>query len=425
MARGRLLGLVSKLSLSVASAGLIGLPALADTSFNTTFGGAGNSFTASIGATGSFNVSGSGSVSLSSPPILGTPIGLITSGINLPNQSVNVSLNPNPITVNTTPTGSAVIRMTDSFNAQTVNATPTNLAGQGPGPNGKADAGPNNGTAADAWMRGTVDSLSTTLVPSQAVSFTQATLNGSANFDILFIPVSIPLEVEINASAILQNLAFNSIAQANMGFGLKAPTFGDNNHPNGLNTLDLSSRYPLILQAGNFSANANANINAGLTATLLGIDVGLGNFNFSQSIGDINEPFAILGEAKFIELATANPAISKYFDDLRFTLAQNLSGVLGDITLPVTLSGSLPVVQQFDAPLSLGFLGTITFRGTINATLNYSINANVTISNLAYSLSSNPVINAVDIPEAGSLSLMALAGLGGLGVTIARRRRSA
>lgn len=404
---------------------LIAAPARSDATFNTTFGGGGNSFTAQIGATGSLTVSGNATVSLSSPPILGTPVGLLNSNVSLPSQSVNVSLSPNPITVTTTPTGSVTLKLSDSFNAQTVDALPTNLAGQGPGPNGKADAGPNNGTAADAWMRGGVDALSLNLVSSQAVGFSPAQLNGSAGFSILGIPVSIPLEVDINASALLQNLTFNQLTPAFMGVGQKFPTFGDGNHPNGVNTLDLSSRYPFILSAGTFAAGAQANLGVGLTATLLGIDIGLGNFNFAQDLGSFSQDFALFGDARFAELATANPGLAKFFDDLRFTLGADLSGLVGPINLPLTLSGVLPITQEFDAPLSLGFLGTITFRGTFNGTLNYTVDATATISNLAYQLSTNTVVNAVDIPEAGSLTLLAIAGLGGLGLTVARRRPSA
>ena len=84
--------------------------ASADVSFGTTYSGAGNSFTATIQAGAAFSVQGGGTLKLSSPPILGTPIWLLSADINLPQQTVNISANQS---LNLSPTGSGTIRLSE------------------------------------------------------------------------------------------------------------------------------------------------------------------------------------------------------------------------------------------------------------------------------------------------------------------------
>lgn len=406
----------------VATAGLVVFvaePARADVSFPVTFGGAGNSFTANISASATFTISGSGRLELSSPPILGTPVGLLGANITLGQQTRTISANAN---INTTPFGTGTIRMSDNFQGSDNRFNPV--------PDGKADAGL-PGSPVGAFMKGTLDALDVTLIQSQQIGTNSIQLDGDANFNLLgFIPVSVDLDLDATPTLVIQNVLFNQIGSAlgmgNFG-GQKSPNFGDGNHPFlPSNTLDLSSRYPFALPLGNLSGSAGGNLNAELSVNILGLNLGLGDFNLGIPTQSLVQQAPLIGDARFLQLPTANTNA----DDLQFRMSGALDDLLGDnLSLPFELSGVLPINESFQAPveIDLGFLGSIriTFTGTFVGSANYSINGQVAVSNLTYALQSNTIANAVNVPEAGSMTMAGLAAVGGLGAFWVRRRRSA
>lgn len=396
----------------IGAAGLLvagAFSARGDVSFPVTFGGGGNSFSATMNANLTYTVSGSGTLDLNSPPIAGTPVGLLSAHVDLPSQTgtFNAGLN-----LTSTPTGNGTIRLSDNWQGSD-NRFPA-------GADGKADAGL-PGNPANAYMQGTVDALNVTLLQHQQAAGSQIQLNGSASFNVLgLIPVSVPLRLSANPTLALDNFMFNQLGSS-LGAGFKSPTYGDNNHPYLPNTLDLSSQYPFNVSAGTFTGQASGNLAASMSTTILGIDVGLGNFNIPINSQALSLNAGIIGDAHYIEVPTPNTLA----DDLRFTLGGDLSSLLGGVALPLDLSGSLPINQVFNLPLSLGFLGTINFTATFNGSASYNISGSATISSIQYQLQSQDIANAVNVPEVSSLALMGLTAAGGLVAAAYRRRKLA
>jgi hypothetical protein len=108
---------------------------------------------------------------------------------------------------------------------------------------------------------------------------------------------------------------------------------------------------------------------------------------------------------------------------LLYQLNGDITAITGPLEIPIALTGSLPLNEAFNAPLSLGFLGTITFSGEFTGSLAYTINGTVTLNSLVYSLQSQQIADAVNVPEASSLALLGLAGVSGLAWSQRRRLR--
>lgn len=410
------------LSVAIALVALGGLAsrAAADVTFGTTYGGAGNSFTANAAGGANFTVAGSGSLSLSSPPIFGTPVGLISADVSLPQQSVAIGLNA---AITTTPTGTGAIRMQDAFTLSQQASGPGSI-----GADGKADTG----TSGAGRMHGVVSALDVTLINSQSLGVNSITITGNAELDSfpfnLFGGVDVPLSVTMTPSVLLNNLKYVQIGDAIMGgeFSPAAqPGFPPSkDHPNVPGAKDISSGYLTVISGGTLSGQGQAIVGAVFTA-----DLGVFG-DFSTNLGDIelfnealSETFGLFGSALFRNVPTATSHLD--YDDLIFSVNGDISSIIGPLTLPLTLSGSLPISEQFDLPFSLGFLGTLTFRGTFNGNVNYSISGDITLTNLTYNLQSQQIADAVNVPEASSLVLMSLTAVGGAGVVAYRRRRRA
>lgn len=396
--------------------GVYGSAARADASFGTTFGGAGNSFSASIGANASFTVGGGGTLKLSSPPILGTPIGLLTANVNLPTQTKVISANVN---INTNPSGTGTISLQDLYNSQ-ANNIPQPPAAFPPGPDGRAD----EGSAINSQMSGTQTALNVDLIATpQEIGVNSVTLTGSGSFDILgLFPVTIPLSVQLDPSVMIQNLNFTQTGAAFFtGQSAINPGFADGAHPNVPMVQNLSTQYAFATMPGDISGAAMVNVDAEFSADF-GIfgtySTDVGPLSFSESL---TESFGLIGLAKFIEIATASGATD--FDDLLYQLNGDITAITGPLEIPIALTGFLPLNEAFNAPLSLGFLGTITFAGEFNGSLAYTINGTVTLNSLVYSLQSQQIADAVNVPEASSLALLGLTGVSGLAWSQRRRLR--
>jgi hypothetical protein len=203
------------------------------------------------------------------------------------------------------------------------------------------------------------------------------------------------------------------------------PGYADGAHPGGPTVqpaLNLSTSYVSTISGGSLTGQGAASVGAVFSA-----DLGIfGSFtqnlgSFDVFGGNVSQDFGLFGTSQFIEIATATNTLQ--FDALLQTLAGNISSLIGPLTIPITLTGAIPVNQTFDIPLSLGFLGTLTFPGTFNGNVNYTLNGSITLTNLTYALQSQQIANAVNVPEASSLALMALTTLGGVAYAKVRRRK--
>ena len=355
-------------------------------------------------------------MSLSSPPILGSPIGLLSANISLPQQVKSINLNAN---INTTPTGNGTISLQDLYNSQNTNF-PQPPAAFPPGPDGKGD----EGTVNDSQMSAGLTALNVNLASNQTIGVNSVTLNGTGSFSILGIGVDVPLTLDVDPALLIQNINYTQVGPAILaGQSAINPGFADGAHPNVPGAQNLSTQYGLLISGGPLSAATEASIGAELTVEF-GI---LGSYTqnlgtFSADAGDLGQDFGLVGiNSQFIQIATALNAYD--FDDLVFLTGGDISSLIGDIEIPIQLVGSIPISEVFSAPLSLGFLGTITFDGEFNGSFTYTLDGTITLSNLTYTLQSNQIADAINVPEASSLALLGMAGFGGAAISWYRRRK--
>lgn len=384
---------------------------LGDATFTTSYGGAGNSFTAHVGGSADFTVSGVGTLRLSPPPILGTAVP-IDGTVFFPTRTQKVVIDS---TTNSTPTGVGTVRLEDLYSGQASNHSFP------PGPDGKAD----DGNVIDSQMAGTVDSLNIEFVDSpQAVAISNFGLNGVAEASIFGVPVSVPIAIDIDPSVLITSLSYAQIGAASMNGQVAInPSFADGAHPNVEGAQNLSTQYNLVLSSGTFSGDADAVIGAEFRADfgILGSyvqDLGA----FSIDAGSISEDFGLVGVGRFLQMATAASGLD--FDDLLFQLEGDLDSLIGPLTIPVVITGTLPINESFEVPIDLGMLGTITVDSSFSGSLTYSIDGELTITNLAYALQSQQITQAVNVPEASSLMLLGASGLCGVCLSLRRKRAS-
>lgn len=394
-------------------------PAKGDVTFGSSYNGAGNSFTANAAGSAPFTVSGSGSLSLSTPPIAGTPIDILSANVDLPQQTVTIGLNA---AISTSPTGTGSIRMQDAYTLSQTAGAPYTI-----GADGKADTG----TSGNGRMHGVMSALNVTLAQNTAIGVNSVTLNGNAEFTSFPFSivggVDVPLSVTLTPSVLLNNLNYIQVGDALMGGEYKPPVqpgfTGSGDHPNVAGAKDISVGYLSVISGGTLSGAAAASVGAVFSA-----DLGIFG-TFTQDLGafslfddEISETFALIGASLFKQVPTAlTPA---QYDALVHSIGGDISSITGPLTLPLALSGSIPISQQFDVPLSLGFLGTITFAGTFNGNVNYNVSGEITLTNLTYNLQSQQIGDAVNVPEASSLALMGATALAGAGGLALRRRRA-
>lgn len=382
----------------------------ADIPVNLNFtAGTNTSFSAVVSGTGTFSVSGTANIKLTSNAISGSPISA-TVHVNLPNQTKPIALIPNPTTATSNPSGTGQLSLQDYYTGQRPNSPAV--------PDGLAD----DGAIINSAMSGTIAAMDLNILSSYPIALNSVTVTGNGSLDILgLITVNIPLTAVVSASAALNNITFDQTGAALMGVpSAPNPGFADGAHSSGVPSVqNLTVQYGTTIVPGTIGGSIDASIGGSITA-----DLGIFG-STTQDLGAL---------ASFSESLTTDLAL--IFDLVRFTHvddglnngADDLRAFFsGSITLPLGSSlstgGTQALNLDFDLPVSLGFLGTITLDGDVTGNLFFALNADLTISSVAYSLRADLVQDIVNVPEASTLAMLSLVGLTGTGFSAYRRRK--
>jgi len=209
------------------------------------------------------------------------------------------------------------------------------------------------------------------------------------NLDTSIIGIGISLGVDLDVAGQINSLIFNSSGPS--------PFLGSPNPTN-------PAFYGI---PGTFDIGGNVTANG--STSILGINIGLGQL-INQSIN-----------------ATGIDALS------------SIGGLPGIATLGATLTGT-PGVANLNANFSFPNLGvsipqSVAESGTISENygngslgslhdfhMNYSVNLNLTLSNISYNLTGG-VPGAV-VPEASTILMTGMAAIGTAGIGLRRRRRN-
>ncbi len=360
---------------------------------------AGTFFTANLLATGTLSIQASASVTLSTGPVLGTPIS-VTAPINIPLQNFNINENLN---LSADPTGTMTLELPDTN--ETFGGAFPNLFG--------------------ALTEADIPDLDVTLVGPAGIQVLNfpGNVTGSATLDILSITsINIPLQANLNVLGELKNVIYNQIGNAFIGPGVVTNPNGQG--PPGSITTAYEIPGPAtggVLSGGDASIGVAADVTGSVSA-----DLGIfGSLN--QDLGTINviddtvpvDLFALLFDMFLTDLepnAFGEPRDINVDLDGNFDLAGPLEF---DFDLP---SQVLPLAFDFDVPIAdLGIFGSVTLDGTLTGNLTASLDTNLTIQNIQYGLEDEVLADAL-VPEPSSLMLVAM-GLLALVPVVARRRR--
>lgn len=406
---------------------IVGQSALAGTVDRTVNISSGN-FVSSLSLGGNLTVSGQNTVVHISGDIAGTPVGLLTGNISLPQQTIPLALSPNPTPVNNPVSGTFVLRGEDNYKAVGPDPNDGGDYQLVPGSDGLFD----DGSTANSAMDLIVASTNANLL-NQNFQSTQAVINGSVGIPILGLTTvnfdaRIIGDVAGNASA-----TFVSNAPSNPIVGTQDnSTFPDGQHPYinpsnpdanatpiGVQNLGVQG---LFIMPGDFNAaitgglNGRVEIDAGIFGTI--------TQNLSNLI-DLNqvltEAFALIGNLDVKQI----PTPSLLSDDLLASMGFDFSTILGPngLSFPVTLSGTQVFDITFPVPVDLG-IGSFTLDGEFTGSVSYSLDATITIAPPTYTAAGS-LTNAVNVPEANTLVLIGGIGLGSLAFRFYRRRKDA
>lgn len=406
---------------------VIGQTALAGTVDRTVTISSGN-FVSSLSLGGNLTVSGQNTVVHLSGDIAGTPVGLLTGNISLPQQTIPLALSPNPTPVNNPVSGNFVLRGEDNYKAVGPDPNDGGDYQLRPGSDGLFDDGDSANSAMDLIVASTNVNLL-----NQNFQSTQAVINGSVGIPILGLTTvnfdaRIIGNVEGNASA-----TFVSNAPSNEVSGVQDnSTFPDGQHPyinpsnpnanatpDGVDNLGVQG---LFIMPGDFNAaitgglNGRVEIDAGIFGTI------------SQDLTDLvnldqilTEAFALIGNLDVKQI----PTTSLLSDDLLASMNFDFAAILGTtgLSFPVTLSGTQVFNIDFDVPVNLG-IGSFTLDGDFTGSVSYSLDATITIAPPSYTAAGS-LTNAVNVPEANTLVMIGAIGLGSLAFQFYRRRKAA
>lgn len=387
------------------------------------------SLTSSLSLTGSLSVVGSGmKVTLKTGPILGTPISA-SADINIPPQTVPISLVPNPTPINSPVSGNFVLRGEDEFVAVGPDPNDGGDYQLVPGSDGLFD----DGNSANSAMDLIVQSANVNLI-NQNFQTNQINLFGSASVDILGLAtINFPITLAGLATGNLQ-ASFDSTGPSNEVVGAQDnSTFPDGAHPfinpsnpnvnaapDGVDNLGVTGIFAMpgdingLLSAGlQGSATIDLGIFGSITQSLSGL------LDINQAI---NEAFLILGQLTAKQL----PTPSLLADDLSAMIGFDFASLgLGDIfNLPVTLIDSQTFQIDFDVSVAdLGIFGSVSLDGDFVGTLSYDLSANISLAPPSYT-AAGVVADAVNVPELHTIGLLGVAGAIGLVVRYRRRRSS-
>lgn len=385
-------------------------------------------FVSSLSLGGNLSVSGQNTVVRLSGDIAGTPVGLLTGNINLPQQTIPLTLSPNPTPVNNPVSGNFVLRGEDNYKAVGPDPNDGGDYQLVPGSDGLFDDGDSANSAMDLIVASTNVNLL-----NQNFQSTQAVINGSVGIPILGLTTvnfdaRIIGNVDGNASA-----TFVSNAPSNEISGVQDnSTFPDGQHPyinpsnpnanatpDGVDNLGVQG---LFIMPGDF----NASISGGLNGR---VEIDAGIFGtITQNLDDLvnlnevlTEAFALIGNLDVKQI----PTTSLLSDDLLASMGFDFAAILGTngLSFPVTLSGTQVFDIDFDVPVDVG-IGTFTLDGDFTGSVSYTLDATITIAPPTYTAAGS-LTNAVNVPEANTLVLIGAIGLGSLAIGFYRRRKVA
>jgi hypothetical protein len=385
-------------------------------------------FVSSLSLGGNLSVSGQNTVVRLSGDIAGTPVGLLTGNINLPQQTIPLTLSPNPTPVNNPVSGNFVLRGEDNYKAVGPDPNDGGDYQLVPGSDGLFDDGDSANSAMDLIVASTNVNLL-----NQNFQSTQAVINGSVGIPILGLTTvnfdaRIIGNVDGNASA-----TFVSNAPSNEISGVQDnSTFPDGQHPyinpsnpnanatpDGVDNLGVQG---LFIMPGDF----NASISGGLNGR---VEIDAGIFGtITQNLDDLvnlnevlTEAFALIGNLDVKQI----PTTSLLSDDLLASMGFDFAPILGanGLSFPVTLSGTQVFDIDFDVPVNLG-IGSFTLDGDFTGSVSYTLDATITIAPPSYTAAGS-LTNAVNVPEANTLVLIGAIGLGSLAIGFYRRRKVA
>lgn len=411
----------------LASLSYLANAATVDKTVNITSG----TTTGSMSLSGTLYVAGQNmKVTLSSAPILGTPISA-SADIILPPQTQSISFNPNPTLINNPTTGSFVLRAEDNYIAVGPDPNDGGDYQLVPGSDGLID----DGSTQNSMMDVIVQSVNLGLI-NQNLQTTNVNLNGTAVVDILGITsINFPISIVGAASGNL-SASFNSTAPSG---ALILPTqdnstFADGDHPyinpsnpsvaavpDGVENFGVQG---IFISPGDILAALQASLNGTVT-----IDLGIFG-SVTQNLSNLvsfnellQETFLILGQLTARQI----PTPSLLSDDLEATIAFDFADIVsGDIfVVPLELMDSQVFNLDFDVPVAnLGIFGSVTLDGNFTGTIHFNLNATATLTPPSYT-ATGYVANAINVPEANTMILLGIVGAAGLLVRYRRSRASA
>ncbi len=362
--------------------------------FNTN--SAGTFFSADLTATGTLVMSSNATVSLSLGSILS-----ISPQVIIPAQTFAINQNT---TLNATPNGTMTLELPDT--TETFGGAFPSLAG--------------------ALTEADVPQLDVTLIGSTGVNILNLTpsLTGSTTIDILGITtLDFPLVANLTVDALLKDIVYSQVGNALIGPGTVTNPGGPGSPPGSITTA-YEIPGPLaggVISGGTASLGAEAIVGGDINVDL-GIFGSFGQTLAPTSVFDDTIPIDVFALLFDMFLTDLDPALFGAPRDVNVDLDGNFD-LAGPLSFDFVNAGTTPIpATNFDTSLNLGIFGSVNIDGVISGSFTYSLDAEITLSNLQYGFESDEVDLLVPEPSSIMLVVMGLVAL--MPVVALRRRKS-